>query len=212
MTPDRSKETYTLEVYSDYTCPTSWAAERWLNQVKDKLGDRLQVTYRAFPLEQVNQQDPDKKVWEYPNDGKSSTMRAYQAAHAAAKQGEDALRKVQDGLYARRHADGRNLAGQRVLESIADEAGLDMDRFREDLKSDEVFLTVRDEYLKGRDEISVFGTPTIVFDNGNASYLKFTWHETDEEALEFFYNFVDIVRDRPEVLEIKRPTPAAPQG
>lgn len=211
MSTDRSNETFTLEVYSDYTCPTSWAAERWLNQVRNSLGDRLQVTYRAFPLEQVNQEDPDKKVWEYPNDGKSSTMRAYQAAHAAKKQGEEALRKVQEGLYTKRHVDGRNLAGQRVLETIAEEAGLDMDRFREDLQSDEVFAIVRDEYLKGKHEIGVFGTPTIVFDNGNAAYLKFTWHETDEEALAFFYDFVSIVRDRPKILEIKRPTPPAPQ-
>lgn len=211
MSNDRSNEIYRLEVYSDYTCPTSWAAERWLNQVRNLLGDRLQVTYRAFPLEQVNQTDPDKKVWEYPNDGKSSTMRAYQAAHAAAKQGEEALRKVQDGLYTKRHVDGRNLAGQRVLEAIAEEAGLDMERFRDDLKMDEVFPIVRDEYLKGKDELGIFGTPTIVFDNGNSAYLKFSWHGTDEEALEFFYEFVAIVRDRPDVLEIKRPMPAGLQ-
>lgn len=211
MSTDRGNDTYILDVYSDYTCPTSWAAERWLSQVKKLLGDRLRVTYRAFPLEQVNQQDPDLKVWEYPNDGKSSTMRAYQAAHAAKKQGEEAFNKVQDGLYTRRHVDGRNLAGQRVLEGIAKDAGLDMDRFREDLQADEVFPIVREEYLKGKNEIGVFGTPTIVFDNGNAAYLKFTWHGTDEEALEFFHDFVATVRDRPEVLEIKRPTPPAPQ-
>jgi predicted DsbA family dithiol-disulfide isomerase len=206
----RENDTYTIDVYSDYTCPTSWAAVRLLDQVKEELGDRLQVTYRAFPLEQVNAQDPDFKVWEYPNDGKSSTMRAFQAAHAAGKQGEEAFRKVNDGLYVRRHVDGRNLAGQRVLEAVAEEAGLDMERFREDLKSDEVFDIVREEYTKGRDELGVFGTPTLVFDNGRGAYLKFTWHETTEEAMEFFYNFVDVVRDRPNVLEIKRPQ--APQA
>lgn len=211
MINDRQNDTYTIDVYSDYTCPTSWAAVRWLDQVQEVLGDRLQVTYRAFPLEQVNAKDPDFKVWEHANDGKSSTMRAFQAAHAASKQGEEAFRKMNDGLYARRHVDGRNLAGQRVLEKTAEEAGLDMDRFREDLKSDEVFAIVRDDYLKGRDEIGVFGTPTLVFDNGNAAYLKFTWHDTPEEAVNFFYEFVDIVQDRPKVLEIKRPTPPSAQ-
>lgn len=209
MTTNRDNETYKLDVYSDYTCPTSWAAVRLLDQVKEELGDRLQVTYRAFPLEQVNQQDSDRKVWEYPNDGKSSTMRAFQAAHAAMKQGDEAFRKMNNGLYARRHVDGRNLAGQRVLEKTAEEAGLDMEQFRKDLESDEVFDIVREDYSKAR-ELGVFGTPTIVFDNGLGAYLKFTWDETTEGALKFFYNFVDIVRDRPDVLEIKRPTP--PQG
>jgi predicted DsbA family dithiol-disulfide isomerase len=202
---DRQNDTYKIDVYSDYTCPTSWAAVRFLDQVKELLGDHLQVTYRAFPLEQVNAQDPDFNVWEYPNDGKSSTMRAFQAAHAASKQGEEAFRKMNEGLYIRRHVDGRNLAGQRVLEATAEEAGLDIERFRDDLKSDEVFDIVREDYLKGRDEIGVFGTPTLVFDNGNGAYLKFNWHETPEEALEFFHNFVDVVRDRPNILEIKRP-------
>ena len=206
MTTNRDNDTYKLDVYSDYTCPTSWAAVRLFDRVQEELGDRLQVTYRAFPLEQVNQHDPERKVWEYPNDGKSSTMRAFQAAHAAMKQGDEAFRKMNNGLHVRRHVDGRNLAGQRVLEKTAEEAGLDMEQFRKDLESDEVFNIVRDDYTRGR-ELGVFGTPTIVFDNGLGAYLKFTWDETTEGALEFFYNFVDVVRDRPNVLEIKRPTP-----
>jgi|GEM_PF-98806 len=206
LVSNRETDTYNIEIYSDYTCPTSWTVNRWLEQVQAALGDRLQLTWRAFPLEQVNMQDPDVHVWDYPNDGKSSTMRAYQAVHAARKQGEEAFRKMHHGLFVRRHADGRNLAGQRVLEETATEAGLDMDRFREDLKSDEVFDIVRQEYTKGREELGVFGTPTLVFDNGNGAYLKFGWNEeSDEDALEFFYNFVDIVRDRPNILEIKRP-------
>ncbi len=206
MTRDRSNETYNIEIFSDYTCPTSYSIVRWLDEVKQHLGDRLNVTWRAFPLEQVNHPDPNFKVWEYPNDGKSSTMRAFQAANAARKQGQDAFEKMHHGLFVRRHVDGRNLAGQRVLEATAEEAGLDMDRFREDLKSDEAFTIVRDDYLKGR-ELGVFGSPTLYFDNGQGAYLKFTWNERYTDALEFFYEFVDIVRDRPNVLEIKRPTP-----
>src|SRR5690606_37321514 len=91
---NRETDTYNIEIYSDYTCPTSWTVNRWLEQVQEALGDRLQLTWRAFPLEQVNMPDPDVKVWEYPNDGRSSTMRAYQAVHAASKQGEEAFRKM----------------------------------------------------------------------------------------------------------------------
>lgn len=205
MVHDMQNETYKIDVYTDYACPYAWAAQEWLYQVQETLNDRLQIDWRAFPLEQVNAPDADFKVWEQPNDGKSSTLRSFQAAHAARKQGKEAFRKFHAELFLRRHEDGRNLAVQRVLEQSAEEAGLDMERFREDLKSDEVFDTIREDYTEGRRKLGVFGTPTIVFENGQGAYLQLNFRNLPEDPVEFWYDFVDTVRDRPAVLEIKRP-------
>lgn len=205
MTHDRQNETYKIDVYTDYACPYAWANQRWLDQVKEQLGDRLQITWRYFPLEQVNAPDADFKVWELPNDGTSSTMRSFQAAHAARKQGDEAFARFHAALFRRRHEDGRNLAGQRVLEQTAGEAGLDLEQFREDLKSGDVFDIVRDDYTHGRQKLGVFGTPTNVFENGQGAYLKLNFRELPSDPVEFWYDFVDTVRDRESVLEIKRP-------
>ena len=205
MTHDRQNDTYNIDVYTDYACPYAWANQVWLDQVQDVLGDRLQITWRAFPLQQVNAPDADFKVWELPNDGSSSTLRSFQAAHAAKKQGDDAFRRFHAQLFLRRHEDGRNLAVQRVLEQSAEEAGLDLDQFREDLNSDEVFEIIRDDYTNGRQKLGVFGTPTIVFENGQGAYLKLNFRDLPEDPVEFWYDFVDTVRDRPTVIEIKRP-------
>jgi predicted DsbA family dithiol-disulfide isomerase len=212
LTADRQHETYNVELYYDYTCPTSWAAERWLAAVRRDLGDRLHITRRAFPLEQVNMQDPTFNVWDYPNDGSSSTMRAFQAAWAARQQGEDAYERMHALLYVRRHAEGRNLAGQRVLEQTAEEAGLDIERFRADLTSNAAFQTVREDYLHGKHNLGVFGCPTLVFDNGRGAYLRFTWDDARDDAVAFFHEFVTTVRDREHVYEIKRPLGPQPVG
>lgn len=200
-------ETYNVDVYFDYACPFAWAAQLWLDDVKEELGDKLGVTWRIFPLEQANASDPDFRIWEQPNDGKSSTLRSFQGFHAAKQQGDEAFKKFHAALFRKRHVDGRNLAGQAVLESAAEDAGLDMDQFRTDLKSDDVFKQIEDDFSHSRDELSVFGTPTIMFENNEGAYLKLNYADMPSDPVDFFYDFVGTVRDRPSVIEIKRPQP-----
>lgn len=197
--------TYKVDVYFDYACPFAWAAQLWLDEVKDALGDRIDVNWRFFPLEQTNSPDPDFKLWEQPNDGKSSTLRSFQAFHAAKKQGDEAFRGFHAALFRKRHEDGRNLSRQQVLESAAEDAGLDLEQFKSDLESDEVLTQIEKDYTYGRDALGVFGTPTIVFDNDEGAYLKLNYMDMPEDPVEFFHEFAAIVRDRPNVIEIKRP-------
>ncbi len=199
--------TYKLDVYFDYACPFAWAAQLWLDQVKDELGEEVDLTWRIFPLEQVNASDPDFKVWEQPNDGSSSTLRSFQAFHAARKQGEEQFTAFHAALFLKRHEEGRNLSRQQVLESAAEDAGLDLEQFRADLSSDEVFSDIENDYREGRSEHEVFGTPTIVFENGEAAYLKLNYMDMPKDPVGFFHDFVNVVRDRPSVIEIKRPAP-----
>jgi predicted DsbA family dithiol-disulfide isomerase len=198
---------YKVDVFFDYTCPWAWGGSVWLDQVQQELGDDLEINWRIFPLEQVNARTPDFKVWEQPNDGNSSTLRSFQGFWAAKQQGPELFRKFHFALYAKRHVDGRNLGQQAVLESAATEAGLDLEKFRKDLKSDAVFKQIEEDYTHGKGDLGVFGTPTIVFDNDQGAYLKVNFKELPNDPVKFFEEFVDIVRDRPEAIEIKRPNP-----
>ena len=199
-----STATYNLDVYFDYACPFAWASQLWLDEVKQELGDRLKVNWRIFPLEQRNAADPDFRIWELPNDGKNSSIRSFQGYYAARQQGEEAFSRFHAALFRKRHEDGRNLGGQAVLEAAAQEAGLDLEKFREDLMSDEVFAQIEEDYGEAA-EHEVFGTPTIVFDNDQGAYLKLNFRDMPEDPTAFFEEFVGIVRDRPNVIEIKRP-------
>lgn len=193
-----------IDVYFDYACPWAWGSQVWLDQVREELGNDLEITWKYFPLEQVNAVDPTFKLWEQPNDGSSSSLRSFQAVHAALQQGEDAFRKMHAVLYLKRHQDGRNLGKQEVLEAAAVEAGLDVDQFRKDLQSDDVFAQVEEHFTEGR-ELGVFGTPTIMFENGEGAYLQVDYRDLPKDPVTFWEEFVTTVRDRPEVREIKRP-------
>ena len=135
-------------------------------------------------------------------------MRSFQAFHAAKLQGPEALKRFHAALFKKRHTDGRNLAGQSVLESAAKDAGLDLDKFREDLKSDAVFAQIEEDFTHGQQELGVFGTPTIVFDNGLGAYIQINFRDMPSDPIVFFGEFSAIVRERPNVFEIKRPRPA----
>ena len=195
-----------IDVYYDFTCPWAWGGQVWLDQVREAQEDGPDITWKYFPLEQVNAKDPEFKVWEQPNDGTSSTLRSFQGQHAAAKQGADAAIAFRAAFFRKRHVDGRNLGKQDVLEAAAEEAGLDLEQFRIDLQSDEVFQVIKADYEEGR-RIGVFGTPTIIFENGEGAYLQVDFRNLPSDPVEFWHEFVKTVRDRPEVREIKRPQP-----
>lgn len=195
-----------IDVYFDFACPWAWGSQVWLEQVRAELGDELEINWRYFPLEQVNASDPNFKLWEQPNDGTSSSLRSFQGLHAAGKQGKEAYTNFLAALYRKRHVDGRNLSKQEVLESAAQEAGLDLDQFRADLASDEVFSVIEEDYTTGR-KLGVFGTPTIMFENGEGAYLQVNFRNLPKDPVTFWNEFVTTVRDRPEVREIKRPQP-----
>lgn len=195
-----------IDVYFDYACPYAWGTQRWLYQVKERLGDDLKINWRIFPLEQVNAPDADFKVWERPNDGTSSTLRSFQAFAAAKKQGHEAFRTFHAALFRKRHVEGRNLAGQSVLEAAATEAGLDLAQFRRDLESDEVFGQIERDFTEGQKEHGVFGTPTIIFENGLGAYLQMNYTDLPDDPVAVWNQFVAITADTPEVIEIKRPS------
>lgn len=195
-----------IDIYYDFACPWAWGAQVWIDQVRNAQDDGPTITWKYFPLEQVNARDPEFKLWEQPNDGTSSSLRSFQAQHAAGKQGADLASAFRAALFVKRHVDGRNLAKQEVLEATAEEVGLDLEQFRLDLVDPEVFQVIRDNFLEGQ-KLGVFGTPTFIFENGEGAYLQVDFRNLPSDPVEFWHEFVTTVRDRPEVREIKRPQP-----
>lgn len=128
-----------ITVWYDFVCPYAWTAQRWLFDLQRELGDDLQIEWRYFSIEQVNKAADAANVWEHANDGSSSTMRAFQGLHAAGKQGRDKYLAYMAALYNQRHVNKRNLGTQSILEETATQVGLDLEQFRTDLQSDEVF-------------------------------------------------------------------------
>lgn len=171
------------------------------------MGDRLRINWRYFPLEQVNSAEgPEWKLWEQPDSHRSRGRPAFQAAMAARKQGEAAFERFHEGLLRAKHEQGQDHGKAQTLRRVAGEAGLDLAAFDRDAADRSLLPTIGDDYAEARERHGVFGTPTIVFPNGGAMYVKLQPPPPAEEAVALFEQFVTIARDRSYVLEWKRPT------
>jgi predicted DsbA family dithiol-disulfide isomerase len=199
-------DTIEFDVYYDYGCPYVHAAAVWLDQVKTSLGDRLQVHWRYFPLEQVNSvEGPDWKLWEQPAAYRSRGRDAFHAAIAARNQGEDAFNRFHLALLHAKHVEGKEHSRRETLLEAAEQANLDLERFQRDLDERSLLAKIGEDYEYAREEYGVFGTPTFVFPDGSSAYIKMRPAAPPEEAVAVFDDFVRTVRDRSYIAEIKRP-------
>lgn len=107
-----------------------------------------------------------------------------------------------------KHTEGKDHGKKETLLEVAREAGLDMEKFEQDFEDRSQVATVGEDYTDGKSRLGVFGTPTFVFGNDQAAYLKINPKSIPEgqEAVTFFEEFVRVARDQPDVMEIKRPT------
>lgn len=94
-----------------------------------------------------------------------------------------------------------------VLVDAATQAGLNIDRFKVDIKDPEALKTIAADYEEARSKYGVFGVPTIVSDDGNAAFVKMMPPPAPDKALEVFEDVFDVIARRPDVHEIKRPEP-----
>jgi len=132
----------TLVEYGDYECPYCGQAYLIVQHAQQQLGDRLRFVFRNFPLT-------------------SSHPHAEQAAEAAEATGaQGQFWPMHDLLY-----ENQNALDIPALAQYADQLGLDLDRFNEDLRDHRYVDRVREDFMSGV-RSGVNGTPTF-FINGD---------------------------------------------
>jgi protein-disulfide isomerase len=136
----------TLVEYSDFECSACAQFNQTVKEVVEELGDRIQLVYRHFPIDQLHKH----------------AQLAAEATEAAGRQGK--FWEMHDVLFERQREwagseDARDRFGR-----YAEELELDMTRFDEDIEDDELRDRVQEHRSSGvRSGIS--GTPTF-FLNG----------------------------------------------
>ena len=186
----------------------------WLDRVKQVYGENLEITWKSFSLEQVNsKQGADWRVWEQPDGYASRSLLSLRAGEAARLQGTQSFERFHLALLTARHGDKGRVSLDQVepLVAVARGAGLDVDRFQEDLDDQALLKNIARDHTEAVEVHGVFGTPTFVFEDGNAAYLK-TFLPPREESIAFFEHFVALVANRPYLGELKRPQPPWPKG
>lgn len=170
-------------------------------------GDRLQVTWKNFILEQANNKNgPDWHIWDQPEEYPSRTMRAHRLVEAARLQGPEAYDRLHLALLEGRHQHRKDLADANDLSSIATEAGLDMTRLQRDASDPARLATIATDHF-GAVKQGIFGTPTFLFANGSTFFMRIKAPDHADEALRTFESLSDLfVRNR-NIGEVKRPQP-----
>jgi predicted DsbA family dithiol-disulfide isomerase len=176
-----------------------------LHHAKQELGDKLNVSWRYFSLEQVNNKNgEDWKLWQQPESYPSRARFSFKGAEAARKQGDDAFDRFHLALLAARHVDGKELTERDTIFDAARSAELDVDQFERDFDAANLDSVGRD-HEAGVNTYGVFGTPTFVFDGGGAAYLRLRPLPPDSEMMAVWDRVKDVMAERPQILEIKRP-------
>jgi predicted DsbA family dithiol-disulfide isomerase len=192
-----------FDVFFDYTCPFVYRAARVIDAVR-RSGERdLDVRWRYFSLTQVNSKDDGWTVWDAPASEHVRGRLAFQAAEAARRQGR--FDPMHVGLLEARHRDRMDLDDAGVVASIAAAAGLDLERFHQDVAEPALLGALADDHRDGVSEHGVFGTPTFVFRDGAAAYVRLAEFAPENGALEVFDRLVSVAAGEPGILEIKRP-------
>jgi len=179
----------------------------WLQKVKEVYGDKLKVNWKCFSLEQINAKEPGFKLWEVPEDYESRALMAFKGSIAARRQGQEAWERFHSELLEARHVRKEKIGLREVVVEAARSAGLDMPKFLKELDQPGNLKKLAQEHTEAVEEHGVFGTPTLVFQNGNAAYLKLeAVPATTQEAVRDFELLYEVIAQRPYIWEIKRPS------
>lgn len=142
--PQRTAQEVHILKYSDYQCPACKAYISLEEQLKAEFGDMVEIEYRYFPLR--GHQYADLAAW---------------TAEAARQQ--DKFEEMHDLIFEYQEQWSRGNAREYFVD-FAEQIGLNMEQFEQDLESEEVHQTVEDQLQEGIRR-TVTATPTY-FLNG----------------------------------------------
>lgn len=195
------------DVFFDYLCPFVYRMAVLLDEVHATGQRPLSVTWRYFSLAQVNAKEEGFTAWDAPASQAVRGRLAFHAAEAARRQGK--FEALHMPLLRARHRDRLDVDSREVVERVAENAGLDMERFRADLEDRSLLQALARDHREAAGELGVFGTPTLVFGGGGASaYVRLSEEVDAASALEVFDRIFAVAREEPRILEIKRPVKA----
>lgn len=135
-----------LEEFGDFECPPCGMFHPILEQMHTEFGDKLQITFREFPLVPTHKH----------------ALAAASAAEAAGLQGK--FWEMHDLIYEHQAEWKKEFNARAIFEGYAKQIGLDVERYKRDMNGDLVAQRIFQDGKRGH-SLGVKGTPTV-FING----------------------------------------------
>lgn len=185
-----------VEVFFDFTCEFSNRSRHWLDGLEG-----LEVGWRPFSLLEVNRHDDLGPVFDRPEfaDAVSLIALAVFEAVSAAGGDTDAYRRQMFSAWHDEHDRYGRLTTDQIIE-FGRAAGLT------DFDHDAAFAAVAREHAAGA-AMGVFGTPTIVFGETQAAFVKLDSLPAPESALSLWDTVRELATAQPALKEWQRVLP-----
>ena len=123
--------------FGDYECTYCGDAYPVVKEIQEAFGDQIKFVFRNFPLREAH-------PFAFPSAA---------AAEAAAVQGK--FWEMHDAIYENQYR-----LSEAIFYELAETIGLDLDKFKEDVESDEIQQKVEDDFESGV-RSGVNGTPSF---------------------------------------------------
>ena len=135
----------------------------------------------------------------------SRGLRAFWAAEAARLQGEQAFDSFHLALLKAKHEQNRDIADIATLIEVAESSDLELKQFQHDITNRKLLARLAEDHTFATNTLGIFGTPTFVFSEEQAIFLKMSQPPAPGESLSVFTELQHLVERRTYVQEIKRP-------
>jgi hypothetical protein len=208
-----------LVVCYDYHCPYSDRAVRWLEASGPSA---VRLTYRMFPLEQVNV-DPSAetwRLWEQPLDYRHDrgrpdrrSLAAFLATGVAQDLADEGVidpsvvRAFRLAVYRARFDEAADISDPGVLRRAAIQAGMPAPvaaaGLHDEMSQARARSRMAADWTAARAEADVFGVPTLILPGDRPMYLRLAREPTPDERLDLLRRLVDLRRNAPWLLELK---------
>ena len=188
-----------LSCFYDFTCEYSYRAWTWFERMRTA-GSELEIDWHPFVLKEVNRgQEPS--VLAGPT---IDSVAVLALAIAEALRGEMGATSYHAETFHAMHAGDMRPLRDDVLE-IAARAGLDTQTFWRD---ETLWLgSVRASHEGAVSSRGVFGTPTLVFDDDSAVFLKLAELPPAAKDRSRWDAVTTFATKLPEIAELTRPSP-----
>jgi hypothetical protein len=182
------------EVFFDYTCGYSNRARYWLDQLDD-----VAVTWRPFSLLQQNQGGDGTSVFNRPDLADNVSLVALAVQEAVRADGGD-LAGYRRRMFTAWHEEPGRLSAEDIV-------GLGRDAGLRGFDHDAAFAALAGEHTEAK-KLGVFGTPTLVFDDGQASFVKLDAVPDADGAHRLWETVRRLAAGEPELAEWHRVVPS----
>ena len=187
----------------DYRCPFARNVHEHVLAAMSA-GLDIDVTFEPFTLSQGHIEPGQPNVWDDPN--QESVLLALEVSVAVRDHFTDHFPALHGALFHARHVDAVALTTKEQITPILEAVGLAADPVYAVVASGEPRTVIGAAWTHYHDDLDVFGVPTFVFDDNDASFVRLM-HGPDANnpaaSIQVITQLIDLLVLQPEINEFK---------